>query len=44
VIDGRYLFGGAMSKRNARWSLERQPGFGVPAAVRAKKLNIDWFI
>lgn len=39
VVDGRYLFGSAMSKRSVRWSLERQPGFGVPAALRQ---NESW--
>ena len=33
TIQARYLFGGTMSARPARWSMTRAPEYGVPAAI-----------
>jgi len=33
VVTGRYLFGGAMSGRDVRWTYTRAPLFAVPAVV-----------
>ncbi|HUL74887.1 MAG TPA: MG2 domain-containing protein [Vicinamibacterales bacterium] len=32
-LDARYLFGNAMPRRPVKWSVTRQPDFGVPAAI-----------
>jgi hypothetical protein len=32
-VDARYLFGNALARRPVKWSVTRQPEFGVPAAI-----------
>ena len=41
-IAARYLFGAAMGKRPARWTLTRAPVFSPPAAITAKYSEERW--
>jgi uncharacterized protein YfaS (alpha-2-macroglobulin family) len=34
TVDGRYLFGNGMAKRPVRWTLDRDPDWTVPSAIR----------